>query len=330
MIETPGKRRIFAIAGHEFRAAVRNRLLVVLAVIMVAVTVASVYIASVDYAGQLADYNAYRDAATASGLARIAPSPLAPLSLLRGAMEYIEIIGAVIAIALGYLSVSRERANRTLGLLRSRPLTGGEHAIGSLLGALAVFATLISATAITAVLCVGVIGHDWIGPGDAVQLALAYLAALLYMTAFYGLGAIATARSKVPANGLMIALGVWLVIVLVIPQIGDTLDADNQIPGGLFSALGLGHDGEVTILTHFTTYERIRTFTENLSLAKHFERFAFAMTDVKERYRPYGLPWLLRTTWSDIAWLTISTGVLTAGLRRTFRNQPTLSQGANQ
>ena len=41
----------------------------------------------------------------------------------------------------------------------------------------------------------------------------------------------------------MVALGIWLVVVLILPQIGDTLDADNQLPGGLFAALGLGHDG---------------------------------------------------------------------------------------
>jgi len=327
---SPARTRVLTIARHEYRAAVRNRLLVALAGILVAVTIASVYIASADYASQLADYNTYRDAATASGLDRIAPSPLAPLSLLRGGLEYLEIIGAVIAIALGYLSVSRERANRTLGLLRSRPLTGGEHALGSLLGAFAVFATLIAATAVTAVVCIGVIGNDWLGAADLLQLLLAYIAALFYMAAFYALGAIATARSKVAANGLMIALGVWLVVVLILPQIGDTLDADNQVPGGLFSALGLGHDGEVTILTHFTGYERIRTFTENLSLAKHFERFAFAMTDVKDRYRPYGLGWLLKTTWADIAWLTASAAVLTTGLRHTFRTQPPITQGANQ
>ncbi|MEZ5256730.1 MAG: ABC transporter permease subunit, partial [Ilumatobacteraceae bacterium] len=307
-------------AGHEFRAASRSRILLALALILVAVTVVSTYIASVDYASQLADYNAYRDAATANGLDRIAPSPLAPLSLLRGAMEYLEIIGAVIAIALGYLSVSRERANRTLALLRSRPLTPTEHATGSLLGAVAVFAVLVGATAVTAVVCVGTIGHDWLSLGQLGQLSLAYVAAVLYLLAFFALGAIATSRSNVAVNGLMIALGIWLIVVLVLPQIGDTMDADNQIPGGLFKALGLNHDGEVTILTHFATYERIRTWTEEASLAKHFERFAFAMSDVKERYRPLGFVSLLNVVRNDIGWLLAYAALLTAGLRRTYRS----------
>jgi ABC-type transport system involved in multi-copper enzyme maturation permease subunit len=322
--------RILALADHEYRSAVRSRTLVVLLAILMAVTAVSVYVASVDYASQLADYEAYRAAAQAGGLARIAPSPLAPLSLLRGAMEYLEIIGAVVAITLGYQTVWRERVNRTLPLVGSRPVTPGELAAGSLLGALRVIATLVAATATVGIVCVGTIGHDWINASQALKLALAYLAALLYLGAFYCLGAIATARSRKAANGLMIALGLWLVVVLVLPQIGDTMDADNQIPGGLFKALGVGHDGEVQILTHFTTYERIRTWTEEASLAKHFERFAFAMTDVKERYRPFSLPWLLGQTRNDIGWLVAYAAALYAGLRGTFRTQPTIPQGGTQ
>jgi ABC-2 type transport system permease protein len=319
--------RIVTLAGHEYRSAVRSRILIVLLVILVAVTAVSVYIASVDYASKLADYQAYVNAATNSGLDRIAPSPLAALSLLRGAMEYLEIIGAVIAIALGYLTVSRERTNRTLPLIRSRPVTSGELATGSLLGALGVIATLVAVTAVVGIVCVGTVGHDWINATQALKLFLGYLAAIFYMGAFYCLGAIATAKSRVAANGLMIALGIWLIVVLVLPQIGDTMDADNQIPGGLFKALGLGHDGEVQILAHFTTYERIRTWTEEASLAKHFERFSFAMTDVKERYRPFSLPWLLGQTRNDIGWLIAYSAALYAGLRRTFRTQPTIPRG---
>ena len=322
--------RIMALARHEYRSAVRSKILVVLLGILVTVTAVSVYIASVDYAGKLADYQAYVDAAKSSGLDRIAPSPLAAMSLLRGAFEYLEIIGAVIAITLGYLTVSRERSNRTLPLIRSRPVTSGELATGSLLGALGVIATLVGVTAVVGVLGVGIIGHDWINATQALQLLLAYIASIFYMGAFYCLGAIATAKSRVAANGLMIALGIWLIVVLVLPQIGDTMDADNQIPGGLFKALGLGHDGEVSILTHFTTYERIRTWTEEASLAKHFERFSFAMSDVKERYRPFSLPWLLGQTRNDIGWLIAYAGILYAGLRRTFNQQPTIPQRGTQ
>lgn len=321
--------RILQVARHEYRAAVRSRVLTVLLAILVVSTASSVLIGATDYAAQLAEYDAYRAAAQAQGLTRIAPSPLAVLSLLRGAFEYLEIIGAIIAITLGYLSVSRERVNLTLPLLRSRPLTGTELATGSFLGALAIFTTLIAATAVVGVVALGTIGHDWISPPQTMRLTLACVAALLYLSAFYCLGAIATAKAKIPANGLVVALGIWLLVVLVLPQIGDTLDADNQLPGGLFQALGLNHDAEVAVLTHFTGYERIRTGIEEASLAKHFERFAFAMSDVRERYRPYGLSWLLNETRNDIAWLIAYATVLFLGLRRTLTRQPPIPTGGN-
>ena len=320
---------VLTIAGHEFRSVVRSKILVTLLAILVAITSVSVYIAAVDYAGKLADYQAYRDAAQANGLDRIAPSPLAAMSLLRGSLEYLEIVGAVIAISLGYLTVSRERNNRTLALIRSRPVSGRQLATGSVLGAAGILATLAGATAVTGVLCVGIIGNDWINATQALQIVLAYVATVVYMVAFYCLGCIATAKSKVAGNGLMIALAIWLLVVLVLPQIGDTMDADNQIPGGLFKALGLNHDGELSILTHFATYEHIRTWTEELSLAKHVERFAFAMTDVKERYRPFSLPWLLGQTRNDVGWLLAAAAGLVMAMRRTFEHQQPQSNGGS-
>lgn len=324
------RHRILTIARHEYRAAVRSRILVVLIGILVTATVVSVIIASEGYASRVADYQAYRNAATASGLARIAPSPLAPLSLLRGAFEYFEIIGAVIAVTLGYLTVSRDRTNRTLPMIMSRPVTSSELAFGSLLGALAVFTTLVVATAVAGVLWIGLVGHDWISGTQALKLLLAYTASVIYLGVFYSLGAFATARSKVATNGLMIALGVWLIIVLVLPQIGDTLDADNQVPGGLFAVLTLNHSDEVQILAHFTTYETIRTTIEAASFEKQYERFAFAMTDVKERYRSLSLPQLFYEVRAPIVWILVYALAALVLLRSGFRTQQAIPEGGHQ
>jgi len=321
--------RVITIARHEYRAAVRSRVLLALVAILVVVTAASVYIASVDYSSKLADYQAYRAAAQAGGLKQIAPSPLRLLSLLRGAMEYIDIIGAIIGITLGYLSVSRERANRTLALLRSRPVSPGELAAGSALGALAVISTVILATMAVAVVCLGLVGHDWVSSAEIVKLLLAFAASIIYMGVFYCLGAVMTARSKVAANGLMFALGIWLVVVLILPQIGDTLDADNQVPGGLFSALTLNKAQETKIITKFGTYETVRRDIEEASFAKHYERFAFAMTDVQDKYQGLSLSELLWKKHNDIAWMVIYPLVLGFALVRSFRRQPAITQGVN-
>lgn len=319
--------RVLALARHEYRAAWRSRILLTLVAILAATTFVSVLTAALDYRGQLADYQAYVQAATAGGVTRIPPSPLALLSLLRGAMEYVEILGAVIAVALGYLTISRERANGTMPLLRSRPVTPGEQAVGSALGALAVLSTLVASTAVVAVLCLGVIGRDWLSWGQGLQLLVAYLAAIVYMGVFYAVGVVATARSRVATTGLMVALGIWLLVVLIIPQIGDTLDADNQVPGGLFAALGLDRNGETAVLAHFSGYEHVRNWIEEASVSKHFERFAFAMTDVKDKYRGFTLGQLLTEKRNDIGWLAFYATALGTALWRSFRRVPPTPQG---
>lgn len=322
-----GGRRVLLLARHEIRAATRSRILVVLLAILTTVTTVSVLIAALEYRSQVADYQNYVATATASGVQRIAPSPLRPLSLLRSPTEYLEIIGAVIAITLGYLSVARERANRTLSLLRSRPVTAGEHALGSLLGALTIITLLVAGTLAVGIVTTGLVGNDWINAAQAFKLLLAAVAAVVYMTVFYCVGAIATAKSRTPTIGLMVALGVWLLVVLIIPQLGDTLDADNQIPGGLFQALGLNRDDETTILNHFHTYETTRTGIEEASLAKHYERFSFAMTDVLDKYKGFSLGQLLHEKWHDIVWLALYPLVALAALWASFRTQPTITTG---
>jgi len=325
----PRNRTRITLARHEYRAAVRSKVLLGLIAIAVVTAAASVYIGAVDYRSQLADYNAYVTAATANGIQQVAPMPLQPLSLLRGAMEYLEIIGAVIGITIGYLSVSRERTSGTLPLLRSRPVSKTQLTTGSVLGALAIITTLVAATASVSVLSLGFIANTWISGDQIVKLALAYLAAIVYIATFYCLGVITTASSKVAANGLLVALGIWLCVVLVLPQIGDTLDPDNQVPGGLFAALTLDKAHEEQVLSHFGTYETVRTTIENASLEKHFERFAFAMTDVKDKYRGFTLGQLLKETLVNLIWLAIYPTALVALLYRSTRRQPTFNPGAN-
>lgn len=321
--------RIATLARHEFRSAVRSRVLVALLITLLAVTAVSILVGTFDYRTQLADYQAYRDAAAAAGVTRVPPLPLAPLSLLRGAIEYIEIVGAVIAIALGYLSVARERGNRTLALIRSRPVSTGQLALGTALGAIALISTLVVATGALAVLALGVIGGDWINGLEALKLAIVCVASILYMTAFYCLGAMLAARSRVLANALVGALVIWLAVVLIIPQIGDTLDADNQVPGGLFATLNVDKPHEQAIIADFGTYERIRTDLEQLSPAKHYERFAFAALDVKASYRGASVRAVISHKLADIGWMVACAAALGAGMRRSFRRQPALPRGAN-
>ena len=115
--------KVWTLAKHEYRAALRSKALFALLATFIVVTTVSILIAAFTYKSKLADYNAYKAAAKAAKATFIAGPQLFPLQLLRGAIEYVEIVGSVIAIALGYMSVARERSNKTLQLLLSRPVS---------------------------------------------------------------------------------------------------------------------------------------------------------------------------------------------------------------
>ncbi len=311
---------VLTLGRHEFRSAFRSGVLVLLILSMVLVAAGSITIASFDFRAQVADYNAYLQQAKAADVVVATGPQFFPLQLLRGVVEYIEIIGAVIAIGLGYLSVARERTGNTLPLIFTRPLGASGLFLGRLVGAAALIGTILAATAVISVLVVGTVGGHWLNGTELLRLAITFVVALVYMLLFYALGTWLSARSRVVANGLVLALAIWLSVVLVIPQIGDTMDPDNQVPGGLFHALQVKKPDERRVLAHFSTYERVRNDLEEASLSKHFERFTFAVTGIKDTYNGKSLGAVAHGKRNDIAWLafymSLLGGLMWSGLTR--------------
>ncbi|MEZ5079373.1 MAG: ABC transporter permease subunit [Thermoleophilia bacterium] len=303
-------RTVLTLAGHEYRAAVRSRILIVLILSMVVIAAGSITIASYDFRAQLADYNAYVAQATAAGVTSIAPPQLFPLQLLRGVIEYVEIIGAVLAIGLGYLSVARERTGHTLGLILSRPVRSSEIFLGRLLGAAALIASILVVTAVVSVVLIGTVGGQWLSATELVRLAITFGVGVIYMLVFSALGSWLSGRSKALVNGLVVALALWLSVVLIIPQIGDTMDPDNQVPGGLFAALQVKKPDEKKILANFSTYETIRNSLEETSLTKHYERLTFAVTGIKDKYNGKPLSLIVSDKRGDVGWMAVYTALL--------------------
>ena len=314
------KSNVLTLAGHEYRSAARSGVLVLLILSMVVVAAGAITIASYDFEAQVADYAAYAANAKAAGVKLAAAPQFFPLQLLRGVIEYIQIIGAVIATGLGYLSVARERSGNTLPLILTRPVRGRELFLGRLLGATALVSTILVITAVISVVVIGLVGGRWLGGAELIKVAITFGTAVIYMLLFYALGTWLSARSRVVANGLVVALVIWLSVVLIIPQIGDTMDPDNQVPGGLFAALQVKKPDEKRVLAHFKTYERLRNGLEETSLTKHFERGSFAVTGIKAKYNGASLGFIANAKRSDIEWMVFYSalmgGLMWSGLRR--------------
>jgi ABC-2 type transport system permease protein len=69
---------------------------------------------------------------------------------------------------------------------------------------------------------------------------------------------------------------------------------------------------------------------EELSLAKHYERFAFAILDVKDKYRGMSIAQLTTETRSDIIWMLAYVVVLAGALRMTVGSPAAQSGGDDE
>jgi len=285
---------VLVVTRKELLDLRRNKFLILLLGFIVVAVTLSVVVASIDFRVKLDAYTGYVDALKASG-SSVAPTrpQLFPLQLLRGGVEYVELIGALFAIITGYGMVAKERRRATIELLFSRPLSTYSLATGKVL-ALAItwlVAVGVIFTAATATLLL--VGNAVLTGVDVGRLvisaALAWAFLLLWSAVAMGL---ATVNLRL-STGLIVALVAWLVVVLIIPQVGDTMDPDNQVPGGLFKTLAIAKPDEKAVLANFTAFDTVRNLFELSSITKHFERATFAFLGIKDAFNqaPIGLVW---------------------------------------
>jgi ABC-2 type transport system permease protein len=258
--------------------------------------------------------------------ASIKPPEFYPMRLLRGAVEQIESVGSAIAILIGFRAAAAERGRQTLALILTRPLrrwqfTGGKivaglgllaFGLGVVMGLCAVLLHLMSG--------IGLTGND-LG-----RIGLVWAVSAVYMASFFLAAFLLTLHLPRPSTALLIAFALWLVIVLVAPQIGDTMDPDNQVAGGVFKALSISRPDQLEIMKTYAGFEAVRNGIEVASITKHFERFAFAVLGIKATYAGLPLGPILSEKALDILWIILAALGLASLALVLPLNTKTLSQ----
>ena len=288
------------IARKELLDLRRNRfLLAILGFVLVAVVI-SVVVSATQFGTKLDAYNAYLDALRAAGNTTTPAAPqLFPLQLLRGSIEYLEILGALFAIVIGYGMIAKEKQRATLQLIYSRPIGRYSLPAGKLI-ALAV-AWLIAVTvifgAVTAT--VAIVGHASFAAIDVQRMVITAVTSWAYLLMWSALALGLASTTRRLSTALIIALVLWLTVVLIIPQIGDTMDPDNQVPGGLFKSLAIAKPDEQAVLANFTGFDTARNGLEVSSVTKHYERFTFAVLGIKDQHNQQPLAAVWTGTWNN-------------------------------
>jgi ABC-2 type transport system permease protein len=286
------------VARKELLDLRRNWFLGLLLLFILAAVTLSVVVGAQGFRVKSDEYLAYVEALRESGNNTIpAPPQLFPLRLVRGGIEYLELIGALFAIVVGYGMIAREKHRRTVELLLTRPIS--QYALGG--GKLVAIATMwliavgVVFAAVIAVLLV--VGNAPLGVVDAARLLICAGAAWVYLVMWSAIAMGLASVTRFLSTGLIAALVLWLVVVLIIPQIGDTLDPDNQVPGGLFKSLEVSRADEQAVLADFAEFDTVRNGLELSSITKHYERLSFAFLGIKDEHN--GLPI------ADVAGMTI-------------------------
>ena len=287
--------KIMIIAQKESKDILRSKIFIYMALLMVFLTIVSLVVSFLIFHGQLTEYNSALKFLIQIGKAPTTPMPtLYPLNLLRGVVDYIEIIGAILGIILGYISIAKERNSKALKLLLSRSITKKDIAKGKFLGNTIFILFLITTISVVIYLSIYFIGGVALNFNDIIKLFLFDIFSTLYIMIFFSLSFILSLMQKNINNALILSFVIWLLFVLIFPQIGDTMDPDNQVPGGFFKSMNIGHDKGKEILKQFSSYETIRTGVEQLSVAKHYEREMFAIFGVKNIYNDMSIIQILK------------------------------------
>lgn len=294
---------LLTLGGKELTDLRRNRSMLTLFTFLAVVVVLSVVVASVDFRIKIADVQHYTDALAAAGSAVPAPPQLFPLQMLEGGIEYLEIVGSLFAVVLGYGMIAKEKGRGTLQLLFSRPLGGHAYAGGKIAAVALTWTAMVTALFVLITGTILIVGNAPLQGRDYLLLgiAAAHTAAYLIMWSLLAMALAALARR--PGTGLILAMVLWLVVVLIIPQIGDTMDPDNQVPGGLFASLQVDTAHEAAVMGHFTGYETMRDLIEQTSVTKQYERATFAYLGIKTEYNQQPLSFIWAGTFNNTLWL---------------------------
>jgi ABC-2 type transport system permease protein len=210
-----------AIAQKEWRIASRDSVLLMMAILFLIMSVASVYIGSSTKSAEMKAYEDIVQLAQQQGAAAPNAPRIFPLEILANIVDYIVMIGAVLAIFLGYNAFHAERENGTLRILLSHPLTQRDVVAGKLLGAAGIIGVLLAFTFAINLLLFMVTTKIIPTADEAARLAFCFAMAFIYMMMFYSAALWVSLIAHEGTFAFLIMMIVWIFFSFVVPQLAE-------------------------------------------------------------------------------------------------------------
>jgi ABC-type transport system involved in multi-copper enzyme maturation permease subunit len=211
---------IAVVAAQQITVLRRQRTVLVVVSVLVGVTVLAGVIGWSSAATITRVYN--QAALLLASQGRSAPqNPLGlkpPLDLLSNMTIYVPMVGALLAIVVGHLSLSEEQTTGVARLLHSRLLTRRDYLLGKLVAVAGLLTVALVASLVVSVVSLLVVNGVFPSPGQLLRLLGFYGLSLLYLLVFALVAMVAVLLNRRRSLALLSALGVWLVVTFVVPQ----------------------------------------------------------------------------------------------------------------
>lgn len=210
-----------AVATQQVLVLRRQRLfLVALSILMLMTALAGL----IGYSSQQTVNRVYRIAA---GLlaAQGKPVPDNPvtlkptLSLLTNMAIYVPMIGALVALVLGHLSLVDDEASGIGRLIFSRGIDRASYVAGRVIGAGVLLAVICAACLGLSSVSLVVVHQSLPSVGETLRLVTFYALSWVYLLAFALVGMITVLLARRRSMALLSALAVWLVVTFALPQL---------------------------------------------------------------------------------------------------------------
>ncbi len=132
----------------------------------------------------------------------------------------VQVVLSLLALLLAYDAISGERERGTLAVMLSNPVPRHHILLGKLLGGITSIALPLTVATLAGLLVVLAAGSVNVDGQTWARIGLVFLCSLLYLSAIFMLGILVSVRTRKAATSLVILLFVWVVLVMLLPNVG--------------------------------------------------------------------------------------------------------------
>ena len=216
-------KQVLIIAGNNFRTAFKDKVFIIIAVLFLVLSIVSVFIGSSTRNAEMKAYQEIVQLLKSQNATSFPVSPaLAPLAILKNIIQYISMIGAVLAVFLGFDTFNGERENGTLKLMLTRPIYRDQILSGKLLGGAFIISLILGLTFLSNTVLFALVSGVAPNANEISRLFIFIIIGFLYMMSFYIASIFVSIKVRNQSFAFIIMMIVWVFVSFVIPQLADT------------------------------------------------------------------------------------------------------------